>query len=69
MKIGSYSSFNFRFSEYDPEPYESTKYEILKGDRIAQGVIAAHFEEGDELSESERGRGGFGSTGVKYVQI
>ncbi|MFB7121683.1 MULTISPECIES: dUTP diphosphatase [Bacillus cereus group] len=42
---------------------------IEKGTRIAQGVIApvvtAHFEEVDELSDSERGFGGFGSTGVK----
>ncbi|MCU5508273.1 dUTP diphosphatase [Bacillus cereus] len=42
---------------------------IEKGTRIAQGVIApvitAHFEEVDELSDSERGVGGFGSTGVK----
>ncbi|PGY99999.1 dUTP diphosphatase [Bacillus thuringiensis] len=42
---------------------------IEKGTRIAQGVIApvvtAHFEEVDELSESDRGTGGFGSTGVK----
>ncbi|PFS53513.1 deoxyuridine 5'-triphosphate nucleotidohydrolase [Bacillus cereus] len=48
------------------------KYETIlinKGDRIAQGVIApvlkAHFIEVDELSESDRGTGGFGSTGVK----
>ncbi|WP_324664653.1 dUTP diphosphatase [Bacillus cereus] len=48
------------------------KYEnilINKGDRIAQGVIApvetANFVEVDELSESDRGTGGFGSTGVK----
>jgi len=44
-------------------------YIIRKGDRIAQGVIApvvtAHFVEVDELSDSERGVGGFGSTGVK----
>ncbi|PFW41330.1 deoxyuridine 5'-triphosphate nucleotidohydrolase [Bacillus thuringiensis] len=44
-------------------------YIIRKGDRIAQGVIApvvtAHFVEVDELSESDRGTGGFGSTGVK----
>ncbi|OHR73988.1 deoxyuridine 5'-triphosphate nucleotidohydrolase [Bacillus sp. HMSC76G11] len=43
-------------------------YIIKKGDRIAQGVIApviqATFEEAEELSESERGAGGFGSTGV-----
>lgn len=42
---------------------------IEKGTRIAQGIIApvitAHFEEVDELSDSERGVGGFGSTGVK----
>ncbi|HHK5554686.1 dUTP diphosphatase [Bacillus anthracis] len=42
---------------------------IERGTRIAQGVIApvvtAHFEEVDELSESDRGTGGFGSTGVK----
>ncbi|MFE4764410.1 dUTP diphosphatase [Bacillus mycoides] len=44
-------------------------YIIRKGDRIAQGVIApvvtANFVEVDELSDSERGIGGFGSTGVK----
>ncbi|MCU5755658.1 dUTP diphosphatase [Bacillus cereus] len=49
-----------------------TKYEVIKinkGERIAQGVIApvvtAHFVEVDELSDSERGKGGFGSTGTK----
>ncbi len=51
---------------------KATKYEVIKikkGDRIAQGVIApvetAHFVEVGELSESERGTGGFGSTGVR----
>ncbi|PHE75157.1 dUTP diphosphatase [Bacillus wiedmannii] len=42
---------------------------IERGTRIAQGVIApvetANFEEVDELSDSERGNRGFGSTGVK----
>ncbi|MDZ4454603.1 dUTP diphosphatase [Bacillus cereus] len=42
---------------------------IERGTRIAQGVIApvitAHFVEADELSDSERGLNGFGSTGVK----
>jgi len=42
---------------------------IEKGTRIAQGVIVpvvtAHFVEVNELSDSERGKGGFGSTGVK----
>jgi dUTP pyrophosphatase len=41
---------------------------IRKGDRIAQGVLAevphAVFEEVDELDETERGAGGFGSTGT-----
>jgi dUTP pyrophosphatase len=44
-------------------------YIIRKGDRIAQGVIKpveqAHFVEVDELDETERGTGGFGSSGVK----
>lgn len=41
---------------------------ISDGDRIAQMVIAAHEQaeivEVDELSDSERGEGGFGHTGV-----
>lgn len=41
---------------------------IYKGDRIAQAVLApvlkAEFVEVDELSETERGDKGFGSTGV-----
>jgi dUTP pyrophosphatase len=44
-----------------------TAYEIHRGDRIAQLVIqrveTAEFIEVDELSRSERGLGGFGSTG------
>ena len=44
-------------------------YIIRKGDRIAQAVIKpveqAHFVEVDELDETERGAGGFGSSGVK----
>ena len=42
-------------------------FEIKKGERIAQAVIApviqAEFVEVDELSETKRGKGGFGSTG------
>jgi dUTP pyrophosphatase len=42
-------------------------YDISKGDKIAQLVIQevreAHFIWSDELSNSERGNGGFGSTG------
>jgi len=42
---------------------------IRRGDRIAQGVVApvyrAAFEVVDELGETERGEGGFGSSGVR----
>jgi dUTP pyrophosphatase len=54
--------------------YNSDKLEpfyVHKGDRIAQGVIAAvqtigktKFIKTDSLSSSDRGDGGFGSTGV-----
>lgn len=44
-----------------------TVYNIKKGDRIAQGVICpiiqAEFEVTEILSDTERGVGGFGSTG------
>lgn len=47
----------------DPE----NDFEVHRGDRIAQLVIQrveeAHFEAVAELSESERGLGGFGHTG------
>jgi dUTP pyrophosphatase len=42
---------------------------VKKGDRIAQAVFAkverAWFTQVDELTETDRGSGGFGSTGVK----
>ena len=45
---------------------ESVK--ISKGDRIAQGIISpvvhASFQEVDDLPESDRGSGGYGSTGI-----
>jgi len=47
-------------------------FTINPGDRIAQGVIAnvmakqmIKFNEVDELTDTDRGEGGFGSTGVK----
>lgn len=44
-------------------------FTIEHGDRVAQMVIApvtqAEVKEVDDLSETERGDGGFGSTGVK----
>ena len=42
---------------------------IEPGERIAQMVFAAHataeFEQVDSLDETQRGQGGFGSTGLK----
>lgn len=56
------------FGNHDYIVYKT--YIIRKGDRIAQGVIApviqATFEVVDELTETERGDGAFGSTGTKY---
>lgn len=56
---------NIHGSEMYNEKYRE---EIKKGDRIAQGVICpvttAEFEEVDNLNSTERGSGGFGSTGV-----
>ncbi|MCK4635933.1 MAG: dUTP diphosphatase [Candidatus Moranbacteria bacterium] len=44
-------------------------YEIKKGDKIAQMLIqkveCSIIEEVDELDETERGDGGFGSTGLR----
>lgn len=41
---------------------------VRKGDRIAQGVIGlvpvATFQETEELDETQRGAGGYGSTGL-----
>lgn len=45
-----------------------TPYTVKVGDRIAQGVLApvlqASFVEVEELSDTARGAGGFGSSGV-----
>lgn len=46
----------------------SEPFEIKEGDRIGQIVLQPvtriQFEEAEELEETERGDGGFGSTGV-----
>jgi len=51
-----------------PGDFPDGTYIIRKGDRIAQGVIApvckAEFEVVDELDDTERGSGAFGSTGI-----
>ena len=47
----------------------SEPFEVKRGERIAQIVLARHerieWEPTDELSASDRGEGGFGSTGTK----
>lgn len=47
--------------------HSDTPYEVKKGDKISQLVImpilTPSFELVDELAETERGDGGFGSTG------
>mgnify|MGYP002514449180 CR=1 FL=1 len=49
--------------------HSSKIQEISKGERIAQIVftpfVSATFEEVNELSDTDRGEGGFGSTGKK----
>ena len=48
--------------------FGDSDFEVRKGDKIAQIVVApvlqAHIEEADEIDETDRGSGGFGSTGV-----
>lgn len=45
------------------------EFTVRKGERIAQLVLARHevveWESSESLADSERGAGGFGSTGVK----
>ncbi|MBQ9475724.1 MAG: dUTP diphosphatase [Bacteroidales bacterium] len=47
----------------------SEPFTVQRGERIAQLVLCAHevmeWEECESLEESDRGEGGFGSTGVK----
>ncbi len=49
--------------------YGKREFEIKHGDRIAQLVVSAvqqiHLVGVDKLDKTERGEGGFGSTGVK----
>jgi len=48
---------------------DKNSFEVKKGQKIAQAVInkveEAHLEEVEELNESIRGKGGFGSTGLR----
>jgi len=49
--------------------FSNIEFKLNKGDRIAQlifaPVIQAEFEIVDQLPETERGKGGLGSTGLK----
>lgn len=49
---------------HGPDPFE-----VKRGERVAQlvpaAVTLASFEEVDELDDTDRGAGGFGSTGTK----
>ena len=44
-----------------------TPFEVRRGERIAQAVVApvtqARYAEADDLTQTGRGAGGFGSTG------
>lgn len=48
--------------------FGDSDFEVRKGDKIAQIVVApvlqAQIEEADVIDETDRGSGGFGSTGV-----
>lgn len=50
-----------------PDGMGTVEFTVKKGDRIAQGVLCpvqqADFEVVEELSDTARGAGGFGSTG------
>ena len=47
------------------------KFEVQRGDRIAQVIFEQfkypNFNEVNEITETERSSGGFGSTGVNYI--
>lgn len=51
----------------------ATPFHIQKGDRIAQLIVApvvwGDFEEVEHLTPSQRGTGGFGSTGIASFEI
>ncbi|MCR9212758.1 MAG: dUTP diphosphatase [Proteobacteria bacterium] len=51
----------------------SETFVIGRGDRIAQMIIApvtkAHWVEAEELDETARGEGGFGSTGIAVEEV
>lgn len=65
VKVDLSTQAILEISDEFKEEYETDKYR--KGDRIAQLIImpipTVEFEEVEGLSDTERGEGGFGSTG------
>ncbi|MEH7652322.1 dUTP diphosphatase [Bacillus safensis] len=63
---------NERGGQETPKSYYYGTYIVCKGDRIAQAVIKpveqATFTVVDALEDTERGSGGFGSSGVGQVR-
>lgn len=72
-KCGQAITLEGEYVPVDGHDHVAFPYIIRKGDRIAQGVIVpvmrANFEVVDELTETERGDGGFGSTGTKSAGL
>lgn len=62
---GFRNSVSFRFKRTKEYNHDSLEYDV--GDRVGQIIIlpypAINFVESEELSESERNTGGYGSTG------
>lgn len=66
LDSGYRGEVTFRFKRTNPKTELSKVYAV--GDKIGQIVVMpfpqVEFEEADELSDSERGTGGYGSTGA-----
>ena len=63
------SAYSYAMIQDMPDTSVPPKQKVVEpGERIAQFVITpfyhAEFEEAEELSETVRGEGGFGSTGA-----
>ena len=65
LDSGYRGEVEFRYKHTSPGTYPANGYKI--GDRVGQIIILPYpqieFEEVNELSETERGEGGFGSSG------
>lgn len=65
---GHSDDLGVNYIDGSPEKYESTIYQIRKGDKLAQLVVnelpEVDIVVDDYLDEGDRGENGFGSTGV-----